>query len=92
MAWRPRVTAIPVICTEGLLDVGTYYGHVSGETFLHFVNYTLAPWLLPFDGFNPRSVVILGITFTLNTRTAYILMKYLIILWLNLVFSCLFQM
>ena len=56
----PRITAIPIICTEGLLDVGLYAGHVNGETFLDFVNNILTPCLLPFDGFNPRSVVILG--------------------------------
>ncbi len=60
MAWGPRITAIPVICTEGVLDIGIYDGHVTGETFLDFVNNTLAPCSLPFDGFNPRSVVILG--------------------------------
>ena len=60
MPWRPRITAIPIICSEGLLDVGVYEGHVNGETFLTFVNNVLTPCLLPFDGFNPRSVVKLG--------------------------------
>ena len=60
MPWGPRITAIPIICSEGLLDVGLYEGHVNGETFLTFVNNVLTPCLLPFDGFNPRSVVILG--------------------------------
>ena len=46
MAWGPRITAIPVICT-GLLDIGIYDEHITGETFLHFVNDTLAPCLLP---------------------------------------------
>ena len=59
-AWGPRITAIPVISMEGLLDIGVYNGHVTGETFLEFVNTILAPCLLPFDGFNPRSIVILG--------------------------------
>ena len=59
-AWGPRITAIPVISMEGLLDVGVYKGHVTGEIFLEFVNAILAPCLLPFDGFNPRSIVILG--------------------------------
>ena len=54
------MTAIPIICTEGLLDVGLYAGHVNGETFLDFVIKILTPCLLPFDGFNPRSVLILG--------------------------------
>ena len=30
----PRITAIPIICTEGLLDVGLYAGLVNGETLL----------------------------------------------------------
>ena len=60
LPWGPRITAIPIICTEGLLDVGIYDGHVTGETFLDFVSTILTPCLHPFDGFNPRSVVILG--------------------------------
>ena len=63
--WGPRITAIPIICNEGLLDVGMYEGHVNGETFLEFVNDVLIPCLLPFDGFNPRSIVILGKVFIL---------------------------
>ena len=54
------MTAIPIICSEGLLDVGIYDGHVNGDGFLHFVNNVLSPLLLPFDGLNPRSDVILG--------------------------------
>jgi hypothetical protein len=42
-----------------------YEGHVNGETFLEFVNDVLIPCLLPFDGFNPRSIVILGKVFIL---------------------------
>ncbi|CAB4034733.1 Hypothetical predicted protein [Paramuricea clavata] len=55
----PRITAIPIICNEGLLDVAMYEGHVNGETFLEFVNDVLIPCLVLFDGFNPRSIVIL---------------------------------
>ncbi|CAB4034731.1 Hypothetical predicted protein [Paramuricea clavata] len=61
----PRITAIPIICNEGLLDVAMYEGHVNGETFLEFVNDVLIPCLLLFDGFNPRSIVILGKVFIL---------------------------
>ena len=60
LPWGPRITAIPIICSEGLLDVGIYDGHVNGEVFLHFVNTILAPCLLPFNGVNPRSIVVLG--------------------------------
>ncbi len=60
MPWGPCITAILVICTEGLLDIGIYNRHITGETFLDFVINTLAPCLLPFNRFNPQSVVILG--------------------------------
>jgi hypothetical protein len=64
--WGPRITAIPIISyNEGLLDVGLYEGHVNGETFLDFVDAVLTPCLLPFNGFNPRSIVILGKVFFL---------------------------
>ena len=32
----------------------------GGETFLDFVNDVLTPCLLPFNGYNPQSIVILG--------------------------------
>jgi len=54
-----------VISIDGILDVGIYRGNVNAETFLHFVDNTLAPNLLPFNGINPRSIVIMG-TFTLT--------------------------
>lgn len=56
----PRITAIPIICTEGIIDIGMYTGKVSAVTFLNFVTDKLCPNLLPFNGRNPRSVVILG--------------------------------
>ena len=54
-----------VISIDGILDVGIYRGNVNADTFLHFVDNTLAPNLLPFNGINPRSIVIMG-TFTLT--------------------------
>ena len=68
LPWGPRITAIPVVCTEGLLDVGIYDGHVNAQIFLQFINTVLAPCLLPFDGLNPRSIVVLGeINFLIKT-------------------------
>lgn len=58
--WGPRITAIPLICTEGIIDTGIYEGNINGATFHDFVTEKLCPNLLPFDGINPRSVVILG--------------------------------
>ena len=58
--WGPRITAIPVLCTEGIIDLGIYEGNVNAATFLDFVTNNLCPNLLPFNKLNPRSVVILG--------------------------------
>ena len=58
--WGPRITAIPIICTEGMIDLGLYQGNVNGATFEDFVDEKLCPNLLPFNGINPRSVVIMG--------------------------------
>ena len=58
--WGPRITAIPIVSDgEGTVH-GLYEGHVNGDTFLDFVNSVLTPCLLPFNGYNPRSIVILG--------------------------------
>ena len=57
--WGPRITAIPVICTEGIIDIGMYAGNVNAGTFLNFVTDKLCPYLLPFNGRNLQSVVIL---------------------------------
>ena len=58
--WGPCITAIPIICTEGIIDIGMYAGNVNAVTFLKLVTDKLCPNLLPFNGRNPRSVVILG--------------------------------
>ena len=60
--WHPRITAIPIVCTEGLLEIGIHRGETNGDVFLQFVNEKLVPNLLPFNGANPRSVVIMGMT------------------------------
>lgn len=58
--WGPRITAIPILCTEGMVDLGLYEGNVNAATFLDFVTEKLCPNILPFNGVNPRSIVILG--------------------------------
>ena len=57
--WGRRITAIPIICNEGIIDIGMYAGNVNAVTFLNFVTEQLCP-NLPFSGRNRRSVVILG--------------------------------
>ena len=58
--WGQCKTAIPIISTQGIIDIGIYTGNVNTVTFLNFVTDKLCPNLLPFNGRNPRSVVILG--------------------------------
>nr|XP_058967512.1 uncharacterized protein LOC131794022 [Pocillopora verrucosa] len=57
--WHPRITAIPIVCTEGLLEIGIHRGATNGDVFLQFVNEKLVPNLLPLNGANLRSVVIM---------------------------------
>ena len=61
--WNPRIKAIPIICTEGLIEIGIHRGTTNGDVFLQFLNERLAPNLLPSDGVNPRSVLIMGMIF-----------------------------
>ena len=58
--WNPRIKVIPIICTEGLIEIGIYRGTTNGDVFLQFVNERRVLNLLPFDGVNPRLVVIMG--------------------------------
>lgn len=57
--WGPRISAIPIASTEGLLDVGIYRGNVNSDVFLDFVHDHLAPNVNPFNGINPRSIVVM---------------------------------
>ena len=58
--WRPRISAIPITSTAGLLDVGIYRGNVNSDVFLDFIHDHLAPNVNPFNGINPRSIVVMG--------------------------------
>ena len=54
-----RVSAIACISMDGLLDVKTLTGTSDGDTFYSFVQTHLLPQLMPYNGFNPHSVVIM---------------------------------
>ena len=54
-----RLSAIPVMTTNGLEDVFITTGSVDGNKFEHFVCQYVLPILLPFDGYNPCSVVVM---------------------------------
>lgn len=67
--WGPRITAIPVICSEGLIELNIRRGTTNEERFLAFVNEKLIPNLQRFDGVNPRSVVVMGNNFILSSHS-----------------------
>ena len=54
-----RLSAIPVMTTNGLEDVFITTGSVDGNKFEHFICQYVLPILLPFDGYNPCSVVVM---------------------------------
>ena len=64
-----RISAIACMSVNGLMDVKTVRGTCTGDTFYDFVHTHLMPHLMPFDGFNPHSVVVLdncAMTFDLS--------------------------
>ena len=54
-----HVSGIALISVNGLLDVDVVKGSVDGDKFYDFVQKHLLPHLMPFNGVNPHSVVIL---------------------------------
>ena len=54
-----RVSAIACISIAGLVDVMTVKGTTDGDTFYHFIQTHLLPHLMPFNGTNPHSVVVM---------------------------------
>ena len=54
-----HVTAIASMSCAGILDCKLVYGGVDGDTFYDFVQSNLLPHLMPFNGTNPHSVVVL---------------------------------
>ena len=54
-----RYSALSVLSREGIEDTYIVEGTVDGEIFMEFLQKQVLPILLPFDGHNPRSVVIM---------------------------------
>ena len=54
-----RVSAIAFMSMNGMLDCKTVTDSVNGEVFYNFVQTSLLPHLMPFNGTNPHSVVIM---------------------------------
>ena len=54
-----RVSIIAALSTDGMVTYELKKGTVNGEDFLDFVHGSLIPNMLPFDGENPRSIVVM---------------------------------
>lgn len=54
-----RVSAIACMSIQGILDVKIVKGTSNGDIFYEFLHSNLLPHLMPFDGRNPHSVVVL---------------------------------
>ena len=54
-----RISTIACISVNGLIDVMTTKGTSDGEIFYNFVQKYLLPHLMPYNGVNPHSIVIL---------------------------------
>ena len=53
------MSAIAFMSVNGMLDLKVVSGNVNGDIYTDFVEEVLLPHLIPFDGRNPHSVVIL---------------------------------
>ena len=54
-----RYSAIPILSLNGIHDVFMAEGTMNGDRFVNFLRVCLLPNLLPFNGVNPQSVVIM---------------------------------
>lgn len=54
-----RYSAIAILSTDGVEDVYITEGTVDGDKFLDFIRRHMLPLLMPFDGHNPNSIVIM---------------------------------
>ncbi len=53
------ISLLAFMSTTGVLDCQLVHGSVNGEVFHDFVEKLLLPHLMPFDGRNPHSIVVL---------------------------------
>lgn len=54
-----RVNSVAAMDMDGIICVDSTTDSMNGDTFCNFLEYSLLPQLLPFNGSNPRSVVFL---------------------------------
>ena len=54
-----RINSITFLSVSGVLDCKTYKHTINKETFYNFVQSSLLPHLMPFDGYNLHSIVVM---------------------------------
>lgn len=54
-----RISAIAAMSTNGLVAYDLVQGSVNGEMFLEFIQGKLVPEMLPYDGENPQSILVM---------------------------------
>ena len=54
-----RISVITAVSTDGVVAYELHKGTVSGDRFLDFVHGSLIPNMLPYDGLNPYSIVVM---------------------------------
>ena len=54
-----RISVIAAMTNSCILDLKVVRGSVSGADYIEFINTNLLPHLMPFNGINPNSVVVL---------------------------------
>eukprot|EP00118_Oscarella_pearsei_P019068 m.199810 g.199810 ORF g.199810 m.199810 type:complete len:160 (+) comp39576_c0_seq7:174-653(+) len=54
-----RLNAIAAITVNGILDVGLYEHNVNGDTFVDYLRRYMLPHLMPFNGINHNSIVVM---------------------------------
>lgn len=59
LARGEHISVISAMSVDGILCCKIERGRVNGETFIEFIENNLMPVLMPFNGHNPRSVVIM---------------------------------
>jgi transposase len=54
-----HISAISAICSEGVLNCKVVEGSVTADEFQDYIDQCLLPKLMPFNGSNPKSIVIM---------------------------------
>ncbi len=59
LARGQRINAIACLSSSGILAVESVLGTINGETFFDFLRGTLIPQMMPFNGSNPLSILVM---------------------------------